>query len=838
MWGWHLRNRRNKWSRLPSYRPWVEILERRALPSFLGAASYAVGSQPTSVALRDFNGDGVPDLAVANSNSGNVGVGVLLGRGDGSFAPSQTYAVASPITVAVGDFNGDGLPDLAVTGGSGVSIFLGRGDGTFAKPQTYATGPSFAEVVGDFNGDGIPDLAVSAGNDGSTVSILLGRGDGTFALSGDYAAGTNSISLAVGDLNGDGILDLAVAHNTTNGTVGVFLGRGDGTFAPAQTYAVGRYAWSVAVGDFNGDGVADLVTANADGSFGDGGDVSVLLGRGDGTFTPARTYGSGSKPLSVAVGDFNGDGIADLAVANYDSSADSNSVSVLLGCGDGTFAPARGYIAGESPVAVVAGDLNGDGVLDLTIADFGRDSVNVLLGQSDGTFVGAQSYAVGLDQSYLRLATAVGDFNGDGIADLAIAGAGGVSILLGQSDGTFGTPQVYAVDSPSSVAVGDFNGDGAPDLVVANFGAGAVSILLGRGDGTFGAPRTYVAGTAANSVAVGDFNGDGVPDLAVADGGISGAVDILLGRGDGTFAAPQTIAAGYDPTSVTVRDFNGDGFADLAVVNPGVAVRIFLGRGDGSFAPPQTYAAGLYPQSLAVGDFNGDGVPDLAVVNTSTFDPSGTIGILMGRGDGTFAAPQTYAANYPSSLAVGDFNGDGISDLAVPNYAADTVSVLLGRGDGTLAPPQNYVAGINPIAVAVGDFNGDGASDLAVGDFRYTSGRVTVLLNAADWTGGHPRAAMPPHHPSQHSTTARPAWNLLTVPGVTHESYTLMPTIRAAANQPSRPEPAVAVTSGTGSRQDPLAPRLYGLRVATRTAVDEVFVAWADPIADDLVAKE
>jgi hypothetical protein len=513
----------------------------------------------------------------------------------------------------------------------------------------------------------------------------------------------------------------------------------------------------VAVGDFNGDGKPDLAVANY------GSDtVSVLLGQGDGTFLPAVNYAAGGAPWSVAVGDFNGDGIADLAVANQGTppSYSNGSVSVLLGKGDGTFLTAVSYAAGYQPVSVAVGDFNGDGKQDLAVANYGYygngQGVSVLLGNGDGTFLTAVNYPGGIQPS----AVAVGDFNGDGKQDLAVANEtnpGTVSVLLGHGDGTFLTAQSYAAGVyPQSVAVGDFNGDGILDLAVANFAYyGTVSVLLGKGDGTFLTAVTYpTAGKWPRSVAVGDFNGDGKQDLAVANQGDyygnGQGVSVLLGNGNGTFQAPLAFGIDTHPTAVAVGDFNGDGKPDLAVASSS-GVSVLLGKGDGTFQLAQILA-GAGPRSVAVGDFNGDGKLDLAVTDYGDYDGNGQgVSVLLGKGDGTFLPALYYYVPYPHSVAVGDFNGDGKPDLAVANDYGG-VSVLLGNGNGTFQTTNvSYVAGSYSSAVAVGDFNGDGHPDLAVANEgtypSFTDGSVSILLNDANWPAGPGRASGGPSHP-------------------------------------------------------------------------------------------
>ena len=337
----------------------------------LSASSVHAGSNPTSAAVGDFNGDGKLDLAVANAGSKNVSV--LLGNGDGTFKAPVNFGAPGPQSVAVGDFNGDGKLDLAVTN-AGVSILLGNGDGAFRAPVTYATGNSPSSVaVGDFNRDGKVDLAVAnsgASNGVASVSVLLGRGDGTFNPAVNYSGGFGSLSLAVGDFNRDGKLDLVEANFST-GNVSILLGNGNGTFQAPRSYGTNGAPTSVAVGDFNRDGKLDLVVANLVNNSGGAGSMGVLLGNGDGTFQPVVNYGLGSNPDSVAIGDFNGDGKLDLAVANSGGYGNPASMKLLLGNGNGTFQPALEFVGAGSPnpSSLAVGDFIGHGRLDVAVAD-------------------------------------------------------------------------------------------------------------------------------------------------------------------------------------------------------------------------------------------------------------------------------------------------------------------------------------------------------------------------------------------------------------------------------------------------------------------------------------
>jgi hypothetical protein len=336
--------------------------------SFSGQ-SYDVGSQPDSVVVDDFNGDGKPDLAVANRGSNTVSI--LLGNGDGTFKAAVNYSVSSPQSIATDDFDRDGNKDLAVARGSdnGISILFGNADGTFSNAVNYSVNSPQYIAVGDFDRDGNKDLAVARGSNNG-ISILFGNADGTFSNAVNYITGTNTSSVTVRDFNKDGILDLAAANKGGN-TVSILLGNGDGTFDLLVNYGVNS-PQSVAAYDFNIDGDYDLVLSNSSGNT-----VSILLGNGDGSFNSAVTYIAGDNPYSVAVSDFDTDGKLDLAVAN----SGSNTVSVLLGKGDGTFAKASDgdYDVGKSPLSVAVDDFNSDGKPDLAVANSGSNTVSVLL---------------------------------------------------------------------------------------------------------------------------------------------------------------------------------------------------------------------------------------------------------------------------------------------------------------------------------------------------------------------------------------------------------------------------------------------------------------------------
>jgi hypothetical protein len=359
------------------------------------------------------------------------------------------------------------------------------------------------------------------------------------------------------------------------------------------------------------------------------------------SFGKAKNFTVGTNPVFVVSGDFNNDTKADLAVVNNIN----NKVSILLGDGAGGFPLPSGsntyaeFPVGRSPLGAAAGDFDGDGNLDLAVANFRDDTVTILMGHGDGTFTAGSPIPVGDGPIFI----AVGNFNDstDGFLDLAVAnhGSDNVSILLGNGDGTFTSPgsPIQVGDQPVSIAVGNFNSDvdSHPDLAVTNFTQKSVSILLGDGSGGFSvAPNCdtglldiCTVGTQPVSIVTGDFDNDGVADLAVANESTKN-VSILLGNAvttAGLFKVAQNFKLDKIPVSLTVADFNGDGALDLAAAHfPGKLLSVILGNGNGTFGKPKTFNTVAGGFAITNGDFDGDSKPDLAVIN-------GKISVLLNK---------------------------------------------------------------------------------------------------------------------------------------------------------------------------------------------------------------
>jgi hypothetical protein len=413
--------------------------------------------------------------------------------------------------------------------------------------------------------------------------------------------------------------------------------------------------------------------------------ATLLLGNGDGSFQSPYSYAVGVGPNGMTVADLNGDGSPDLIAAdNFGLSRTSGIVTVVLGNGDGSLRAPRAYFTGNTVISLAAADLNRDGTLDLVMSNgVGSHSFGVYLGNGDGTFKFLANYSGGSEGG----AIAIGDFNHDKLLDIAIVDAENkaVDILNGNGDGSFGLPVSYAAgDLPEGITAGDLDKDGNLDLAVTNFlggstGYGSLSVLFGNGDGSFKAPVTgyEVTGADPPSIRAADLNGDGLLDLVAAANGLIGypGANVLLNQGGGVFGPTVNYQSADQATDVAVGDFNRDGKPDLVVTNQSTGnVSVFLNQGGGTFGPAVNYAGGTENYSLALADFNGDGKLDIAMA-----DVVGEVTLLLGNGNGTFQTATVYEPFFPTRLVAGDFNGDGAIDLAI-GYDSNFVILLNNRG--------------------------------------------------------------------------------------------------------------------------------------------------------------
>lgn len=721
--------------------------------------SYLNPNQQTTNVLvayvADVNGDGNPDV-IAYDYLNNAMI-TWLNLGNGTFNAATTTALDNTIGYAnmvyVADVNNDGKADIVYNittseSNSSSTIYvetqLGAGDGSFGQPTaakiqrfTVAADAQQTQVEGmamaDINGDGNLDLALGINeNFGTTgvyvVTTALGNGDGTFSALGKasltstpiqgqpighgYFVAFDTSGIYLQDVNGDNNLDLV---SDMDGTIYTAPGNGDGTFGTAVSSNEPISGPSAAVIlDVNGDGKPDFVTA--------GGTLGVLLGNGDGTFT-GPAYGSQliidpANAYSLVAGDFNGDGKQDIAQLG----GDYKQVSLFFGNGT-TLHGAPAITGPDDPVATdwtlaTSGKYTTSGqssplalYTNYTINTF---AVDTMVNDGKGNFKPVEALAAGVPSDLEYFEPLHGDFNGDGLEDIAYANTtGDVLVALSNGDGTFTTPKSIGLGTEVCpeyyAATADINGDGKVDIVVPyggdtacgspSGGASGYWVALGNGDGTFAKPVFTTFGTELYSATLADMNGDGVPDLILNDvpfiNGFGYQVSLLPGNGDGTFGNAITIESSYIISDVAAADINNDGKMDLVLSAQEVSgsdittggILTLLGNGDGTFNAPSMVTTDNFFLGLQVADMNNDGNQDIvATLYQHQDQPVEYYGMvtLLGYGNGQFSQPYNQLESLESTLPqVGSFYADGAVDV-VTSTAYGT-ALFMGQGGSTLA---------------------------------------------------------------------------------------------------------------------------------------------------------
>ncbi|QDU86374.1 FG-GAP repeat protein [Planctomycetes bacterium Pla163] len=636
--------------------------------------------------------------------------------------------------VATGDFDGDGHPDVVVAEEGGRQI-VGLGDGAGRFAASYETVNALdrprAAVVADLDGDGALDFAAVGLRSGTspTGDLVVHLGDGAGGFVHAFADETlpSLLDTDAADLDGDGDLDLvSVAYE--DDLLVVHLGNGDGTFAAAFTSALGDSPSEVALADIDGDGTPDAVVASQSTD-----EILILPGAGDGTFGAAQSYAF-TEPLTLAVADVDGDGLLDVVAAS------ATSIGSLINEGRGTFNPTKETVftglGSRYPVELF--DRNGDGLVDAVL---GRNGLVItLVGDGAGTFTLVEERRAVAGHS----GPAFADFDTDGILDVCIGHAwSGVCVAFGDGSGGFGLPAIQPIPAQAfHTAVGDVDLDGIDDLVLRGLTPDLTAILLGANAVEFAAGGLVMTGNTSPGTALVDLDRDGILDLVAGVGNPDPGILVALGDGTAAFGATSMIDTGFVPGDIEAGDVDGDGFVDLVTTSSTPdRVVTYLGDGAGGFGPGIESLPGNMTRTFAATDIDEDGLLDLYMARTF---PSESIAILISDGDGTFTVAGSIATGVsPSEIRLHDLDGNGLRDIVVrrtfsPGTAGVAVILALGGGGYSLPTILEGVDGSGPASINVADVDGDTNPDLIAS--YGNRGRFLVHPGRGDGSFDSPRS--------------------------------------------------------------------------------------------------
>jgi len=715
--------------------------------SFASKKDFTAGSGPTSVSAGDLDGDGKADLLTTNGGfSGGNTISVLRNTSPGfmspfDFASSANFATgSSPSSAVIRDLDEDGKPDVAAGISSGVSVFrntsTGAGSISFAGKADLSGGNAAQSIsIGDLDGDGKADLVVANGGIGiNTVSAWRntssGPGSISFATSLDFSTGTSPGSVSMGDLDGDGLVDLAVANGgeiTISILKNVSTGTGIINFGDNVEISAGSGQESISIGDMNNDDKPDLVITKSSqisalknviqptpliSSFtpesGPAG-TSVTISGGDFDVTPANnivyfgalqaTVDNASKTNLVVTVPI-GATYQPITVLTDGMQAYSSKPFVLTFTGDDTsinpdaFSSNWHHNTGERPVSISFGDFDGDGKVDLAVANGNEDSVSIFRNISNTPGSINLESQIKIQSGLAPISVSVGDIDGDGLLDLITANYAGNTISVLRNNSTdpgsisFEPKNDFTTEAlPWAACIGDIDKDGKPDIAVTSIANSSMSVFrntsTGIGSISFAPKDDFTTGESPTSVSIGDLDRDGKPDLAVANTN-SNTVSIFRNKsviGSISLYGKNDFTTDTSPRSVSIGDLNGDSKLDLAIANASgmlsVLRNISSSPGSISFASRVSYTAGDGAVFVANGNLDGDGKVDLAVANLDDNTISLYSNTSLGSSSVSFADKIDFiTGNGPSSVSIGDLDGDGRPDFVVTNINGDSISVF------------------------------------------------------------------------------------------------------------------------------------------------------------------
>lgn len=691
----------------------ADVVPECTSPGLPGAPAVALPRAPAGVAAGDLAGDALPDLATVTSAAGSAFLDVAAGAGGGRFsAPSSTAlgsTFTSPVRTALANVKGSAALDLLYTDGSGnLVVHENLGGGAFGAASAYAVAGAAALAAADLDGDGDLDVAVA----GTGVTAFLNAG-GAFTPYVAAGATSSGRSVMIVDVDLDGIPGIVTVDGPSLVLIPQRTLGGFGfTNVDFETVPIaGAELRDVAV--IHRVPQAHAFAANYGNSclarfHGNRPGKALLY---DGVCLPLAF-----RPERITGADLDGDGTDDLAVAG------DGAVEVLLT--DGTQPSgfrSKTYGGVPAPTALVASDVNGDGLRDLVVTSATARAHAVLLNAGGGALRAPARVATGAGAD----GVAAADLNGDGLPDLAVANraAATVTPVLNGGAGTLTAgAAVTLAAAPVAIAAGDVNRDGRADVVVALAATSQVCVLAGNGAGALGAPACVAVGAAPAGLALLDLTGDGALDAAVTLGDATGSVRVLRNDGAGALSRAPLLDAVAAPwaAGLAAADLTGDGRADLAAAGDALAVLPNTGAGLGA-AVLASHDAGA--RALAVGDLSGDGRPD--VVTTGPDE----VQIFRADGAGGFAFEAALPFPAPAAVAVVDLNGDGMADVAATTSSRGIVGVFRNPGTRAFSAALDawtaYPAGAAGAGLVAADLDGDLRGDLAAADSA--GGAVDVL---------------------------------------------------------------------------------------------------------------
>lgn len=704
------------------------------------------GNTPQGLAVGDLDGDGKQDLVITNVLANTVtAFRNTSSPGSISFAPKLDLPAGGlPYAAALGDLNLDGKLDIAVANYNDNTVSAYRNQSTpgvllFAARVNFTTGSLPDHVaIGDIDGDGKNDLAV-ANNTGGSVSLFRNTtvGSITFAARVDFTTGANTEAVALADLDNNGKLDMIAAVSGTN-SVSVFRNTAtagtinSGSFGAKVDLASGTGPTFLTVGDLDGDGKPDIATANAHVL---ANSISALRNNstpGVLSFAPKADIETGTQPFAIALGDFDGDGKADLATTSESGDLVTIHRNLTAGPAITSFTPQSGPVGTEVTV-------------------FGRGFSSVAANNTV-FFGGVRATVTGATPTSLTVTAPAGASFGPITATVngltAYSAAPFVTTFTGSLtiDAASFSPQVnFSTGSaPYSVGAGDIDGDGKNDLVVSNSSDNSISVFRNTstaGNVTYAARVNFTTGTLPVAVAIGDLDGDGKLDIVSANSSASTASVFRNTSTSGTIslAAHFELTTATSPQGVSIRDLDGDGRPEIvmpaALSNKVSVFRNISSPGTltlASFQPKLDLSTGSTPTGIALGDMTADGKPDIIVTNSA----ANTISVLRNLSipntlsfDAKVDFP-TGGSSQPNAVAVGDLNGDFLPDLAVANNNSAKVAVFrntTSSGTVSFATKVDLTAGTGPYWIAIGDLDGDGLPDLLTANV--SGGSLSALRN-------------------------------------------------------------------------------------------------------------